>query len=788
MLDKAKMEAFETFAQKKGQQMVENLTRKSVPSLERKGSRKRKTEEAFSGDEAPAGKAKAEVGEAATSISRSDGAEDGSPQASMDQDKMEGIEGDSELYTEKEEREDEALSSDELTAQSPANTGSNIPPSPADFTLQPQLFQPGRGREKLSWPYLYKQRRRLEANWEKGIYSMFQLPHRDHPQEGHEECVYTIQHTTSHLVSGSRDKTIRIWDLNTNRLKGKPLRGHDASVLCLQFDERPEHDIIVSGGSDAYIIIWKFSTGEIIKKMTDAHDESVLNLRFDDRYIVTCSKDKTIKVWNRHALQRDSPLIPTHALHNFTDPALANLASPIKEYSLLTTFTGHHAAVNAVMIHESTIVSASGDRTIKAWDLHTGIHKKSYSGHQKGIACVQFDGRRIVSGSSDNTVRIFDAEQQAEIACLAGHTNLVRTVQARFGDLETTTDAELQAEAREADRKFYKALSKGMQPASAARRGPRNAGSSRPEDMQSVGTKIPPGGGGSRWAKIVSGSYDETVIVWKRDSEGKWQVKLRLHQDQLLRANRAHRRREHFAVNGNAAPANGQNASQPNQILETAQTHLEQVHHLLQHQHHLGGAAPAQAIQVPAMANAQNNLNNQLNHSTPPPQPPAPQAQQQTSVTTTTAGPTTTFTAAQPHTHGNPPPVPGASWTPLPPWQQALHPPLPSGFNGGPQVQYFPAHPAPAAGGQNANVAANPNQPANANQPANPNQPAANAHGQGAGAGAPRVSPESNRVFKLQFDARRIVCCSQNRTIVGWDFANGEEALERVGEWSVETA
>jgi F-box and WD-40 domain protein 1/11 len=33
------------------------------------------------------------------------------------------------------------------------------------------------------------------------------------------------------------------------------------------------------------------------------------------------------------------------------------------------------------------------------------------------------------------------------------------------------------------------------------------------------------------------------------------------------------------------------------------------------------------------------------------------------------------------------------------------------------------------------------------------------------------------RVFKLQFDARRIICCSQTSVIVGWDFANGDEQI-----------
>jgi F-box and WD-40 domain protein 1/11 len=37
--------------------------------------------------------------------------------------------------------------------------------------------------------------------------------------------------------------------------------------------------------------------------------------------------------------------------------------------------------------------------------------------------------------------------------------------------------------------------------------------------------------------------------------------------------------------------------------------------------------------------------------------------------------------------------------------------------------------------------------------------------------------PTHARVFKLQFDARRIICCSQTATIVGWDFANDDKDI-----------
>ena len=125
------------------------------------------------------------------------------------------------------------------------------------------------------------------------------------------------------------------------------------------------------------------------------------------------------------------------------------------------TLNGHGAAVNAIQIGENEIVSASGDRHIKIWDIHSGSCLKTLIGHQKGIACVQFDSRRIVSGSNDDTVRIYDHISGAEVACLQGHLNLVRTVQAGFGDLPGA-DETLRQEAMEVDNRYWNARRSGI--------------------------------------------------------------------------------------------------------------------------------------------------------------------------------------------------------------------------------------------------------------------------------------------------------------------------------------
>ena len=580
--------------------------------------------------------------------------------------------------------EDGAASLSAMSLASEADYLDIIPGTDLSSNLLPQLspllYNTYASAPRINWLYLYKQRRRLEDNWNKGRYTTFQLPHPDHPEEAHDECVYTIQHSRDWLVSGSRDKTIAIWDLETQRRVRTLSGAHIASVLCLQFDERPDQDIVVSGGSDSFVVIWRFSTGRIIRKMDEAHTESVLNLRFDDDLLITCSKDKTIKIWNRRELFLDNDLVPAVAKRQLE---IGHPMNPIKEYSLLLTLLGHGAAVNAIQMHQGQIVSASGDRTIKQWDINTGICTRTFTGHTKGIACVQYDGRRIVSGSSDNTVRIFDAATSAEVACLPGHSNLVRTVQARFGDMAISSE-ELEADARAVDEKFHDARMNGLNPDQNRVRGQRNAGSSNPNEVCAVGAKIPPGGGGNAWSRIVSGSYDETVIIWKKDSDGKWVPSRRLRQDEILQ----NRRRSRVQ----AAAAVQQATQQPRQNSADEQdTNVQPAQSTLSASAPVQDAQLQQDLQQLAQINMQQQAHQHAQNHAGPAAPPANHH----------------------HHHGH--------------------------------------------------------------------------HGAAGHHGRHRVREDSNRVFKLQFDSRRIVCCSQNRVIVGWDFAAGDTDLEQASRFFGET-
>ena len=620
------------------------------------------------------------------------------------------------------------------------------------------------GTPQINYNHIYKQKRRLEENWESGSYQSFQLPHRDHPEEAHRECVYTIQYIGNILVSGSRDRTLRKWDLDTQRLIGKPLVGHNASVLCLQFDNSENEDIIVSGSSDTDVILWQYSTGKMIKKIARAHEESVLNLKFDSRFLVTCSKDKTIKIWNRHELRpgdRDYPIkgvegggacpafiLDLHGIGNTIDVdrhLTAEEKMPVPPYNPIMVLGSHNAAVNAIHIYEDQLVSASGDRHVHMWNIHTGVRTSVCRGHTKGIACVQYDGKRIVSGSSDNTIRIYDPATQAEVACLKGHTRLVRTIQSAFGDLPGSRD-QLEAEAQEVDIKFLAAQRAGKIPTPSRRTRERNPGSKNPKDIMAIGARLPPGGGGSRWGRIVSGSYDETIIIWKKLSDGRWVKAHVLRQEEALRA-----------AGGpllSQSDVNSQAQTQPNPQTATrgfaSQQPSSQNGQNPQNGHPRQDQHNTQLRSQTSHSTQVSSYNTASSHDTPL----ASHAQAQAIASDARAA-----IAGRQHADAIAnvgPDIPQqATRTDLPLYQQQQMTGAITATQNGAQNIYPPQTSPPQA---------------------QHNPPPAFQPGHHRVQNLPGTQPNA-RVFKLQFDARRLICCSQDPKIVGWDFANGDEKI-----------
>jgi WD40 repeat protein len=92
---------------------------------------------------------------------------------------------------------------------------------------------------------------------------------------------------------------------------------------------------------------------------------------------------------------------------------------------LIRRLEGHTAEVNSVALHADgrRAVSASYDKTLKVWDLETGVCLRTLEGHRDRLKSVALhaDGRRAVSASDDRTLKVWDLSSGACLRTLEGH-------------------------------------------------------------------------------------------------------------------------------------------------------------------------------------------------------------------------------------------------------------------------------------------------------------------------------------------------------------------------------
>ncbi len=99
------------------------------------------------------------------------------------------------------------------------------------------------------------------------------------------------------LVSGSRDQSVKIWNLETGELF-RILKGHSDGVCAVALS--PDGKIIASGSIDKTIRLWHLESGELLAKFI-GHTDTVTGLTFtaSGEMLVSASLDKTIKIWQR---------------------------------------------------------------------------------------------------------------------------------------------------------------------------------------------------------------------------------------------------------------------------------------------------------------------------------------------------------------------------------------------------------------------------------------------------------------------------------------------------------
>lgn len=112
--------------------------------------------------------------------------------------------------------------------------------------------------------------------------------------EVHTDRVYsTLLASDGRAVSGSRDGTVRVWDIETGRCL-RVLDAHRTHVQCLAWNKDEQHVISCS----LHIRLWDLKSGRCLQAL-EHHRDTIRTVEWspDQRLVLSASHDRTVRIW-----------------------------------------------------------------------------------------------------------------------------------------------------------------------------------------------------------------------------------------------------------------------------------------------------------------------------------------------------------------------------------------------------------------------------------------------------------------------------------------------------------
>jgi len=261
----------------------------------------------------------------------------------------------------------------------------------------------------------------------------------------HESYVYSVAISSDgqYIVSGSYDKTVRLWDKQGNQI-GQSLEHKDGltsvdnGVTSVSISSDGQY--IVSGSWDGKVYLWNIK-GEQIGQSFQAHEEGWTSVAIssDGQHIASGSYDKTVRLWNIKGEQIGQPLEHEDRV---TSVAISSdgqhIASGSSDGVRLSNARGeqrqlleHGGRVSSVAISPDGqyIVSGSWDGKVYLWNIKGEQIGQPFQAHDAvWSVAISPDGQYIVSGGEDKTVRLWDMQGKPIGDIFRGHRNYLRSV------------------------------------------------------------------------------------------------------------------------------------------------------------------------------------------------------------------------------------------------------------------------------------------------------------------------------------------------------------------------
>jgi platelet-activating factor acetylhydrolase IB subunit alpha len=252
------------------------------------------------------------------------------------------------------------------------------------------------------------------------------------------------------LASCSSDLTIKLWDPSDEYKNIRTLPGHDHSVSAVRFVSSGNSvdssgNYLVSASRDKTLRVWDISTGYCTRTIR-GHADWVRDVSpsFDGKWFVSAGVDQTARLWDAsNGEPRATFLGHEHVIECVT-------FAPPSAYPHLATLAGLKKPPLATSSAEF-VATGSRDKSIKLWDGR-GTLIKTLVGHDNWVRGLVFHpgGKYLLSVSDDKTIRCWDLSQEGKcvktlddahghfVSCIRWAPSLPKDVNQTNGDSNGT--------------------------------------------------------------------------------------------------------------------------------------------------------------------------------------------------------------------------------------------------------------------------------------------------------------------------------------------------------------